>query len=39
MSKFDVMTLAEVVRLHECCGMTVEINDGHVTGLNFNWEV
>lgn len=37
MSKYDIMTVVEILRLHECCGMTVEINDGHITAIN--WEV
>lgn len=36
MSNYDIMTVAEILRLHGCCGMTVEINDGHITAIN--WE-
>lgn len=39
MNKYDVMTLNELLRLYECCGMTVEVNNGHVTGLSFEEEV
>ncbi len=29
------ITVGYLMELYECCGMTVEINDGEITGVNF----